>query len=132
MNIIFKTINGQVQCVAVIALLLVLGSCSGKKSESYVLPPITSPLMRSVIGYGVINVSYTQLKIEPAIESTSHGYLRHGSVVRVLERRIVNKGNQIEIWVLAEGLYQGWLREEIVDIYDNELQAQTAAETLIQ
>jgi len=116
-------------------LLMITASCGIRKTDKPVLPPVTAPLSRAVIGYGVINVSYTQLKVEPSAESASEGYARRGEVVRVLERRLVHverAGNAIESWVLTEGDYQGWLREEAVDIYDNELQARTAAESMTQ
>ena len=129
MNVSFKSWYRQVLAGV---LVLLLCSCSNKKADSAIQPPVTSPLMRTVIGYGIINVSYTQLKTEPGVESSSRGYLRRGSVVRILERRMVKNGNQLENWILAEGDYQGWLKEEIVDMYDNELQARTAAESLAQ
>ena len=111
-------------------MLLLAASCGVRKTDKPVLPPSTAPLSRSVIGYGFINVSYAQLKAEPAAESASGGYARRGAVVRVLERRVIHTGNAIESWVLTEGDYRGWLREELVDIYDNELQARTAAESM--
>ena len=129
MNVIVKMCCRQ---VPVFVLLLITASCGIRKTDTPVLPPVTSPLSRSVIGYGVINVSYTQLKVEPSADGASHGYVRRGAVVRVLERRLVHAGNAIEGWVLTEGDYQGWLREDAIDIYDNELQAQTAAESMTQ
>jgi hypothetical protein len=36
----------------------------------------------------------------------------------------------VESWVLVDGNYQGWLQEAVIDIYDNEAQAKTAAESL--
>ena len=86
--------------------------------------------MRAYIGYGVINVSYTHTLDDPTEAGISSGYLRRGSVVRILERRVIRRGNSNELWVLAEGDEPGWLREGVVDIYDNELQARTAAESM--
>jgi hypothetical protein len=68
---------------------------------------------------------------EPGEGGVSVGYLRRGSLVRVLERRAIITGTGAESWVLAEefsppGAYQGWIRENVVDIYDNEFQANTA------
>jgi hypothetical protein len=129
MNVRIKPYNRQVPALLV---LLILSSCGKQKTDNIILPPVTAPLSRTVIGYGVINVSYTQLKTEPVEEGGSHGYMRRGSVVRILERRVIKTEDSIERWVLAEGSYQGWLQEEIVDIYDNELQAHTASEAMIQ
>lgn len=98
------------------------------------LPPSTPPLSRPVIGYGVVNVSYTHLVEEPGEGELSLGYLRRGSLIRVLERRA---GKNAESWVLVEGPFpqgheRGWLRESVVDIYDNEFQANTAAGSMTQ
>jgi hypothetical protein len=87
-------------------------------------------LSRSVIGYGVIVPSYTNLSGEPKLDGLSQGYMRRGSIVKVLERRAVIVQSGIESWVLVEGGYQGWLKEEEVDVYDYEDQAKTASEAL--
>jgi hypothetical protein len=88
-------------------------------------------LSRPVIGYGVVNVSYTHVVAEPGEGGASTGYLRQGSLVRILERRAIRTGTSVEFWVRAEGSsprepYRGWIRESVVDIYDNEFQANTA------
>jgi hypothetical protein len=109
-----------------------LGACVRAVEEIPVLPPATPPLSRSVIGYGVISVSYTHVFDEPMRRAVSLGYLRRGSVAEVLERRLVNNRDGTESWVLVHGNYQGWIREEGIQIYDNAAQAQTAAETMTQ
>ena len=115
--------------VPVFLILLLFASCRAKNADM-IIPPATSPLSRQVIAYGVINVSYTQLMEEPSGGSASRSYLRRGDVVSILERRINNTGTTAEKWVLAEGNTQGWLREELMDMYDNELQARTASESM--
>ena len=113
-------------------LLLLLGlmACAGDKEEIPVIPPATSPLSRTLIGYGVINVSYTHVTAAPEDGSASLGYLRRGSLVRVLERKMVAGGKSPESWVLAEGSSKGWVREAVMEIYDNQGQAETAAESM--
>jgi len=137
-------------------LLFFLSACAGKKEETPVIPPLTSPLSQSFIGYGVVNVSYTRVLANPEDEEnapagnvlsgaalsgnalsgvTSESYLRQGSVVRILQRRQVKKQDKLESWVQvygssagsAGGSGLGWLREALVDIYDNEPQARTAS-----
>ena len=124
-------------------MILILNSCDRKNEEILITPPVTPPLSRQLIGHGVINVSYTHVVEEPDPASSSLGYLRRGSIVKILERRLLinrpvaNQENRspagaAESWVLVEGNARGWLPETVVDIYDNESQARTAAETLAQ
>jgi hypothetical protein len=118
------------------AVFFTLGACGGKAGEEPVVPPPTPPLSRPVIGYGVISVSYTHMMEEPEEGSASPGYLRRGSLIRILERRAVKGKNGAEFWVLTESVSppesRGWLRESVVDIYDNEFQANTAAGSMTQ
>ncbi|MDR2447576.1 MAG: hypothetical protein LBD58_09890 [Treponema sp.] len=94
-------------------------------------------MSRVAVGYGVIVSSYISLSNAPEEGGLSHGYLRRGSIVKVLERRLINKGTETspsmpESWVFVDGGYQGWLYEELVDVYDYEDQAKTAAEKIVQ
>jgi hypothetical protein len=115
--------------LALVSLTLVLSwACGRDKNEVVITPPPSPPLSRPVIGYGVINKSYTHLTETPDSGGASRGYLRRGSVIRVVERRSLVAGDRAESWVLVEGDSQGWLPESDVDIYDNEGQARTAAE----
>jgi hypothetical protein len=93
-------------------------------------------LSRPVIGYGVIVSSYINLSNMPAAVGFSQGYMRRGSIVKVLERRLINRGTENspsipESWVFVEGGYQGWLYEEEVEIYEYEEQAKTASEKMV-
>jgi hypothetical protein len=91
------------------------------------------PLSRREIGYGVVSVSYTHIADEPGGGGLSLGYLRRGSVVRILERRVPG-GKAPETWVQVEngGAGPGWLPESVISIYPTEAQARTASETLLQ
>jgi hypothetical protein len=114
-------------------ILFFIVACDSRKDETPVIPPLSSPLSQAYIGYGVVNVSYTRINAgtaEDAASENSPGYLRRGSVVRVHERRVVKSGGKAESWVLVEGDSRGWLRESLVDIYDNEFQAITASEAM--
>ena len=113
--------------------------CRRAQEELPLVPPVTHPLAREYIGYGVVNVSFTHLLSEPGTEGVSRGYLRRGTVVRILERRPLINRSSTESWVLAEGNYeepgtvsQGWLRETTVEIYDNESRAKTASKAMSQ
>ncbi|MDR1399280.1 MAG: hypothetical protein LBJ41_05095 [Treponema sp.] len=114
-----------------VLLLLLLCSCVRSNEEPPVIPPLTNPLSSPVVGYGVVRVSYTHVVDEPNPNALSLGYLRQGSIVKVIERRsITNAQGVTEPWVLMDGNYQGWLQELVIDIYNNEAQARTAAESL--
>lgn len=116
----------------VFLVVMALCACDSKREEAPVIPPVTSPLSRNYIGFGVVIVSYTHISAEPAEDSVSLGYLRRGSLVRISKRQTVKTGNTSVswVWVLAEGANQGWLKEEVIDIYDSESQAKTAIESL--
>jgi hypothetical protein len=83
-----------------------------------------------VIGYGVINVSYTHVVSEPSPSGFSLGYLRKSAITEVLERRTVSNGGVTESWVLVGDSPRGWLREDMIQVYDSEARARTAAEAL--
>jgi hypothetical protein len=140
-----KLILSGGQAYWAIFLLLFLAACNGKKEETPVIPPLTSPLSQSFVGYGVVNVSYTRVTAAPEEDSleyneganASGSYLRQGSVVRILQRRQVKSQDRLESWVQVDGsggsvgaAGLGWLRESLVDIYDSEGQARTASESM--
>ena len=112
-----------------------------KKEEAPVIPPLSSPLSQPFIGYGVINVSYTRVMDNPEPENavqaegegkTSSGYLRRGAVVRIHERKLIINNAAAESWLLVEESCKGWLRESLVDVYENEFQARTASNSMLK
>ena len=131
--------RGQVLLfITIFFFILVFMGCNRRSSnELPVIPSVTHPLTREFIGFGVVNVSFTHLLNEPGPGGVSQGYLRRGTVVRVLERRSISNRANFEVWVLAEGNYespgnisQGWLLESRLEIYNNESQAITASKNL--
>jgi len=138
MRILSKRPQGQLSIIPALFLILisalVLFSCGGKKEEIPVVPPVTNPLTKDYIGFGVIKDSFTHITADPIEDSKSLGYLRRGSLVKVVRRQIVKTGDGFVSWVLtdtgASSVQQGWLKEEVMDIYNNESQAKTASETL--
>jgi hypothetical protein len=119
---------GQLCILLLMGVVALWCSCTRTAHEVTIIPPPTYPLSRSGIGYGVVSVSYTHVVNEPGKGGVSLGYLRRGSIVRILERRLVTGTS--ESWVLVEGTYRGWLKETVVDIYGLEAQAKTAAERM--
>jgi hypothetical protein len=122
--------RGQAGIIAVILILLFCTSCPGKKEEKPVLPPETFPLSQTHIGFGVINVSYTGVSAVPGETGASLGYLRRGTVVQIHERRQIKAGGNTESWLLVEEAYKGWLKETLVEVYENESKARTASEAM--
>ncbi|GHT82871.1 hypothetical protein FACS1894137_02640 [Spirochaetia bacterium] len=116
--------------VLILAAVLLLDACSRASGELPLTPPASPPLSRSVIGYGVINSSFTQVQNEPAPGSVSLGYLRRGSVVEILERKMMSLRGVSESWIRVQSSYRGWIREEGVQIYTSKAQAMTASELL--
>jgi hypothetical protein len=117
--------------------LFALCECTAKKDENSVVPPPTSPLSGVYVGFGVITASFTHVMAEPDENSSSLGYLRRGSLVRILKRQLVKTGDNFVSWVLTEEnqgepavnepVVRGWLKEEVMEIYDSESRAKTAA-----
>ena len=116
----------------------VLCGCSGNREETPVIPPVTSPLSRDYIGFGVITNSFTHVTVDPSDNSPSLGYLRRGTLVRIIRRQIIRSQEGFISWVLVEnssgeasrGDQQGWLREDVMEIFSNESQARTASESM--
>jgi len=107
-------------------------TCKGKNEDIPVIPPVTSPLSRDYIGFGVITVSFTHITSDPADDSPSLGYIRRGSFVRIVRRQSVKNSGGFQTWVLIDGPQHGWLKEEVMDIYNSESQARTASESVLR
>ena len=123
--------------MTIVVFSVPLIDCNGKKEDGPVIPPVTSPLSREYIGFGVITASFTHLTAAPVDDSPSIGYLRRGSLVRIIKRQTIKTDNIFVSWVLTDGTADdintgGWLKEEVMDIYDNESQARTASETVLK
>jgi len=138
MRITYLRINTQLTVFFAFAVAFTF-SCSRSSEEQPVIPPATNPLAREYIGYGVVNVSFANLLSENDSKAVSQGYIRRGTVVRIIERARVNNRGNIESWVLGESNYQasdavsrGWLQESALLIFDNESQANTASKTMSQ
>jgi len=113
-----------------VLFLFLICSCENKKEDIHVIPPVTSPLTGEYIGFGVIKESFTHINTDPSQDSPSLGYLRRGSRVKIVRRQIVKTQDGYISWVLIDGQQQGWLKEDVMDIYSNENQAVTASELL--
>ena len=114
-----------------------LTACRRSTEELPVSPPATHPLAREFIGFAVVNASFAHLFNEPGPQGQSLSYLRRGTVLRVLERRMVTNRGNLESWLLAEANYQegasvsqGWLPEATIEFFTAEAQAHTASRAM--
>jgi len=139
----FRTkVKKKLQIFSLLLIILsIFSGCRRSVEELPVMPPVTHPLIREYIGYGVVNVSFTHLLSEPDAGGASRGYLRRGTVVRIIERRPLTNRENLESWVFVEGNYQGsssvqgsqgWLLETTLEVFDNESRAMTASRILNQ
>jgi hypothetical protein len=126
----FRRISVLTFCVIAAAVPGILSSCKRAIPEDEIVLPATPPLSRSVIGYGVVNANYTSVMDKLGDGGYSVGFLRKGSIVEILERRPVVKGEKAETWVLASGSYTGWLKENELRVYQSRAQALTASQTI--
>lgn len=125
-------LNHSLGQLLLLLFLIVLCSCGIRKEEVSVIPPVTSPLSADYIGFGVISESFTHVTIDPADNSESLGYLRRGSLVRIVRRQAVRTSSGFQSWVLIDGEQHGWLKEDVMVIYNNESQAKTASESMLR
>ena len=107
-----------------------LYGCTARGEETPVIPPVTSPLSSEYIGFGVIKDSFTHITADPLEDSLSYGYLRRGSLVKIVSRQVIGTTGNFVSWVLVDGPPDGWLKEEVMDIYSSEGQARTASESM--
>ena len=127
MRITFKRIFSQL--LAAFAIMAFC-ACSANKEEIPVIPPVTSPLSRDYIGFGVVTSSFTHITAEPSQDSRDIGYLRRGSLVKIIKRQTIRTEGGFTSWVFTDGNQQGWLREDVMEIYESEDQAKTASESM--
>ncbi|MCA1950978.1 MAG: hypothetical protein LDL24_10425 [Treponema sp.] len=113
-----------------IGLILSSSSCFLASPEKELKPPATFPLSRSALGYVLITDTYTQLLDSLGNNSVSLGVLRKGSILPVLERRIVQSESKAERWILVMAQERGWIRESSGRLFATEAQAKTALNSM--
>ena len=131
----FSAFNQALPAFVLLITVLFYSGCNRTSEEMPLTPPLSHPLSREFIGYGVVTASFERLLDEPGSEADS-GILRRGTVVRIIERRSEMNRGSLEIWVLVEGNYEGenvsrgWLRETNLDIFNSESRAITASRSI--
>jgi hypothetical protein len=127
------------QVIGVMFLGFTFAACS-PSPDRIVEPPETPPLSGRTVGYAVISVSYARILNKPENGAVSFGVVSGGTVLKVLERRLVRKnpagetsrnpgeaGMEAEYWLLTEGSRAGWIPGRQAVIYDTEEKARTAS-----
>jgi len=118
--------------IIILYVLLHSVSCFLSKPEDTIYPPATHPLSRSVLGFVVITDSYTQLLDRLGSEGVSLGVLRRGTILPVLERRLMQGESKTESWIFVAAEEKGWIREASGQVFQTETQAKTALRNLLQ
>jgi hypothetical protein len=116
--------------IASFLLALILGSCS--RVGEIKLP--ANPILSGGLGWAVVKDAYIRLKESPSDSARDLDHLRRGGVFRLDERELSSSlqttkaSLQPEVWYeLDSDGVKGWVREESLDIYASESQADTAA-----
>jgi len=135
MNINFKSkakglSNAAVFIAAAIFVLSILICCHKNDNYSEIIPQLTAPLSRSVIGYGVITSNYAHM-LEKKEGGKALALLRKGSIVEVKERRVLLVDGKAEnrLFVTSPS-NSGWLPESEMIVYSSLAQAETASKNL--
>ncbi|MCL2070065.1 MAG: hypothetical protein FWH19_03665 [Treponema sp.] len=142
MRIRFSSVYIQALSLILFIFLLLFSGCRRTQEEQPLRPQATHPLARDYIGFAVINASFVHLLSEPGPDGISQAYLRRGTVLHIVERRQIINREITEIWILAENqgdgqrsdgsFPRGWLAESLVEIYDSESRANTAARSMLR
>jgi len=115
--------------IALGGLFLLLSACGPISGGNLVTPPPTPPLSRNAVGYALVRTAYVNVLDTPETTGVSIAYFRQGTILRVLERRMVKNGTAPVSWVLVQegNSKKGWVLESELQVYDTEEQAKTAA-----
>jgi hypothetical protein len=118
---------------AVMALLMLI-SCAPQTQETPIDLPLTYPLSRVNLGYGLVIENYTRLLEKPDDKSGQTGLLRQGDIVILLERRIIKPGvaKTREYWDLCRDQdgKEGWLPQNALHFFERKEMAETAKQEL--
>lgn len=118
--------------VIIFYVSLSFASCYIYNPHKQLYPPPTFPLSRTVLGYIVITDSYTQLLDHIGTKGVSLGILRKGTILPVLERKIIKGETGVERWIYVDAEEKAWIRASSGLIFQTEAQAKTALRQLMQ
>lgn len=75
----------------------------------------------------VISVPYAAFKSEPSSQAEVMNHGRRSDIYEITGRKYITEKKKTVIWYQFD---KGWLPESSVLVYDNQLKAQTAAESM--
>jgi hypothetical protein len=114
------------------SLAILLWGCSERELGRRIVPPATSPLSRSSLGYGVVSDTYAHILETRGDNTTSVGILREGAIIRAVARQPVIKNGKAQSWIYAHSnTLSGWIDETALQLYDTLAQAKTASAVLL-
>ncbi len=82
------------------------------------------------MAYALVQTAYVNVLDTPETTGVSVAYFRQGTILKVLERRMVKNNDTPVSWVLVQegNSKKGWVLESALRVYDTEEQAKTAAQ----
>jgi hypothetical protein len=118
------------------AFICIIGALSffacSRSLESSLRPPET-PILTGGLGWALVKESYVRLKEKPLSSASDLDHLRKGSVLRIEARAIGDaaKPEDEGIWyrLQASGI-SGWVRDDDLDVFRSEEQAERAGASL--
>lgn len=126
----FRLFHSVIPSIAMGSLFLLLSACAPASQGNLITPPPTPPLSRNAVGYALVQTAYVNVLDTPETTGVSVAYFRQGTILRVLERRMVKNNDGPVSWVLVQegNSKKGWVLESALQVYDTEEQAKTAAQ----
>lgn len=111
-------------CFFLLLCTLVLCGCSKKVG---IIDLSDAPLLPVDSKWAVVVDPYAIYRSEPSLTASVSGYGRRGAVQEVVGQRITMEEKKQVIWYQFSS---GWLPETSLQVYSNELKAQSAAKEL--
>ncbi|MBR2461683.1 MAG: hypothetical protein IKB33_00980 [Spirochaetaceae bacterium] len=100
---------------------------SGCSKKAGIIDLSQAPLLPVDSQWGVVIDPYAIYRKEPNLSAPVAGYGRRGAVQEIVGQRIVTEEKKQVIWYQFSS---GWLPETAIQVYSNELKAQSAANEL--
>lgn len=108
-------------CLSMAASCFFLVSCT-KTGREADLAPVDNLAFSSE--WAVISIPYAAFKKEPSSQAEVAAHARRSDLFEICGRRYVTENKETIQWYQFE---DGWLPESSVNVYQNQLKAQTAA-----